>query len=378
MIRTTLTLLAILYVSLAGAQIKGNDFLKMIGHRIDAPETQELLAIINKSQVKEEYQPLSATYSITSFSNGIALDFNKNLILKEIRFYDSGYLFKKCTFSLPLYHKMRIHRERFFERFTNYDEDAHNPFLYHGRFENGTVKVYFRARHAELITLTYNADALVRTDRESMVSWGYRVIPDGQCLTSPCSEGQNKMYWPNRKLTLESEFKYGVPHGIGSFSDTTGLSYSGGFKLGFLWGEGELTVPSQFEYEGKFLMGKRNGHGTTRFKNGTRYTGNWLNDKMHGSGTFWYSENYVYTGEFFQDEIKGKGKLTTPEGSIEGSFRKGRPHGFAEQYVQSSQTTLSGNWVDGKKEGEFTLKSPFYGLKKLYFKDGEEIAAPEN
>lgn len=365
------------------ASISGDDFLGMIGHRIDAPETQKLLDTLYTGDVKEEYQPSSGTYLMQSFEYGIALDFNKNLILKEIRFYDSGYLFQKCPFKLPLYHKLRIHHDRFVERFINYDPDANNDFLYRGRFENGTVKVYFKDRHSELIVLRYTQDALERVDRESMAYWGFRVIPDGKCLTTPfegtpCYEGMSEMVWPDRKLRLKANFEYGVPHGEGSFEDTTGLSYKGSFKLGFLWGKGVLKVPGQYEYTGEFLMGKRNGQGIARYANGTRYAGHWLNDQMHGTGTFWYSENYVYTGQFSKDEIKGKGKLNTPEGSITGSFRKGRPHGFAEQYVKSSQTTLSGNYVDGKKEGEFTLKSPFYGVKKLYFKNDKEIAEPNS
>jgi len=381
MIRSIIFLLLIGLGSIVQATPSGDDFLKMIGHRVDVPEMQELLDTLATKELKESYQPFSETYSIESFEYGIALKFNKNFILKEIRFYDSGYVYQKCPFKLPLYHKIRIHEDRFFDRFGNYDKDPSNPFLYNGRFENGKVKVYFKDRHSELITLTYNEEALNRSDRESLAHWGFRVIPDGKCLNTPfggtpCYEGMSEMVWPDRNLKLKAMFKYGVPHGKGGFEDTTGLEYQGSFKLGFLWGIGQLEVPGQYRYTGELLMGKRNGSGSATYSNGTRYAGHWLNDKMDGHGTFWYSENYVYTGQFSQDEIKGKGKLSTPEGTITGSFRKGRPHGFAEQYVNSSQTTLSGTYVDGKKQGEFTLKSPFYGVKKLYFENDVEVADP--
>ena len=323
MMRSFIFLLLFGLQTVVRAAPSGDDFLKMIGHRVDVPQMQELLGTLANGEVKESYQPISGTYSLQSFEYGIALEFNKNLLLKEIRFYDSGYLYQKCPFKLPLYHKIRIHEQRFFERFANYDQDPYNPYLYNGRFENGSVKVYFRDRHAELITLTYNEEALNRADRESLAHWGFRVIPDGQCLTPPCFEGMSEMAWPDRKLNLKADFQYGVPHGKGSFKDSTGLYYDGGFKLGFLWGKGTLKAPGQFYYEGEFLMGKRNGEGVAEFDNGTRYSGNWLNDRMHGKGTYWYSYsgNYVYTGEFKNDEINGKGKLTTPEGSITGSFR---------------------------------------------------------
>jgi len=359
------------------AQPKGDEFIEMIGQPASNIHTQAILREIGNGQYKESYSPSAESYTIESFTKGIALEFNKNFILSEIRFYDSGYLYQACQYTLPLYHKLRIHISYFEERFRNYDVDSSNKFLYHGRFENGKAKVYFKDRHAELIVLRANDFYLKTADTRSFKDWGYRVIPDGVCVKGDCREGLNTMYWPQTGLNLSAEWEFGTPHGAGQFYDTTGLKYDGGFKLGFLWGKGKLTIPNNYEYDGDFILGKRNGKGECSFNNGGRYQGKWLNDQMHGVGTFWYSERYFYTGEFTRNEITGKGKLVTPEGTISGEFKKGKPHGRAEQYVNTSQTQLIGNWTNGKKQGKFTYISPIFGQREMYFKDDQEIPAPK-
>lgn len=372
--RYNFILLVLLGLSVS-AQPSGEEFMRMLGEPASYPSTAQLLTLMDQKETREFYSPASRTYTIESSSYGISLDFNQNFTLSGIRFYDSGYAFQKCPFELPLYHKLRIHKDYFEERFRNYDNDSSNIYLYRGRFENGKVKVYFRDRHSELVEITADPNWLMVSDQQAFGNWGYRIIPDGNCMNPPCTEGNHTMVWGNG-LKLEGDWKYGIPHGFIRFSDSSGMTYSGQAKLGFLWGKGELLVPGSWTYTGDFVMGKRNGQGKALFPNGTRYVGSWLNDKMHGKGNFYYSDRYFYEGEMKEDEIHGKGILNTPEGYIEGSFRKGKPHGFAEQYVKSSQTSLKGQWIDGLKEGKFDLYTPIFGSRTMYFSKGEEVPPP--
>lgn len=296
----------------AHAQPSGDEFLGMLGMPASYEPTAKLLALMENGDVRESYSPTSRTYTIESRDYGIALDFNQNFTLSGLRFYDSGFAYNKCPFTLPLYHKIRIHKSYFEERFRNYQSDSSNPFVYRGQFENGKVKVYFRDRHAELIELTADPNWLIVLDQQAFGNWGYRIIPDGKCLNPPCWEGQHTMIWDNG-LKVEGAWKYGIPHGRIQFSDSSGMQYTGESKLGFLWGKGELTLPGSYTYTGDFVMGKRSGKGRAEYANGTRYEGDWLSDKMHGKGTFYYSDRYYYEGEMRADEINGKGKLYTPK-----------------------------------------------------------------
>lgn len=369
-------ILSLLVFSSVKSQPQGNDFIEMLGKPATFPTTQAILNQIGNSNVKESFSNSTKTYSIESFDLGLALEFNQNFILKGMRFYDSGYLYSQSSFKLPLYHKIRIHRDYFMERYQNYTLDSSNNFLFHGNFDNGKVEVYFKDRHSELITFRVSEYFLKTQDAAEYNNWGYRIIPDGRCIDEPCIEGQHRMIWGQSNLVLESMWKYGTPHGLGNFDDSSGVKFNGKFKLGFLWDEGSLVVPKNFNYTGKFIMGKRNGQGDCTFANGGRYKGDWQNDQMHGDGTFWYSENYLYQGQFTRNEISGKGKLITPQGTFTGSFKKGKPHGYVEQYVNISQTQLAGNWVNGKKEGKFVHQSPIFGTNEMYFKNDQEVPNP--
>lgn len=377
--KTRIILFTLVFHSyICSAQVGKDQFVEMIGQPVFFEKTQELLQLLSDSELNESYQPASLTYTMESFAHGIALDFNQNFILKEIRFYDSGYLYKSCDFDLPSNLKLKMHQELFTERFGNYTVDPSNPYLYHGDFVNGKIEVYFKSKHSELIVFKGRESYIQTQDRQNLANWGYRLIPDGQCQDSSCYEGEHGMAWENNRLLFFGNFSHGIPHGEGFFKDSAGIEFSGNFKLGFIWGEGELSIPGDLKYSGNFIMGKKNGQGTAQFSNGSSYVGKWLNDRMNGKGTFRFSERFFYTGEMKDDQITGEGSLFTPEGRIQGTFKAGRPHGYASQYVNSSQTMIEGNWLNGKKEGKFKLTSPMYGIQELYFKDDVEVETPNN
>jgi hypothetical protein len=348
-------------------------YLYMLGQIATYPPLTQLISTLDSGQVNEIFSLATNEYEVKSYENGINLIFNQNFVLKEIQFYDTGYVFSKFKGDLPLALDFDLKLKDFQNyKYDNYEVDTFNKFIYHRDFGIAHAKLYFKDGGLELLKF-YTKDSFLNAQNESLkTEWGMRIIPDGWCKTGNCFEGEGEMSWPT-SLNYKGAWLSGIPNGTGTFSDSSGMAYSGPFKLGFLWGEGILNIPNGLLYEGNFILGRRVGYGVATFNNGTRYEGDWYRDIMHGNGQFWFSEKYHYQGEFKNNQFNGKGKLVSPEGYVDGSFRNGKPHGYCKQVVNGSQTALSGTWVNGKKEGDFDLYSPLTGTMTIKFENDIEI-----
>jgi len=348
-------------------------YLYMLGQIATYPPLTDLILSLDSGQLDEVFSLATNEYEMKSYEKGMSLIFSQNYILKEIQFYDSGYVYSRCEAKLP----MGLSFDMKYTDFKNYkydqfEVDTFNPYIYHGDLGVGHAKIYFKDNHIELVKF-FTKDSFLSEQTTALRSeWGMRIIPGGSCLSGNCYQGEGEMKWPT-SLHYKGDWESGIPHVVGSFSDSTGLAYSGGFKLGFLWGEGVLNIPGSVLYEGDFVLGRRMGYGNATFTNGTRYEGDWYRDLMHGQGHFWFSEKYHYKGQFVNNQFYGQGKLVSPEGYVDGWFKNGRPHGYCKQVVNGSQTTLSGTWVNGKKEGDFDLYSPLSGTITVRFENDIEI-----
>lgn len=372
MIKTNfLTFLFCFISSFAFTLPTGNEYLNLIGKSATHPGLYELVQSLEKGQHKRTFDRNSNTYELNSYASGISLIFNQNFLLKEIHFYDSGFLYQSYKGKLPMNLNLGMHYTYFQENFKNFEADQINSFKYIGSFANGQALVYFKDKRSELIKIIGNPGYLEEQDVEEMQYWGMRLIPDGTC-TGNCVSGSGTMKWSS-SLTYNGSWDYGIPHGEGSMNDSLGLSYSGGFRLGFLWGESVLKLGNEYTYKGDFFMGKKFGQGEIRYGNGTKYTGQWLNDQMHGKGHYYFSNTYHYEGDFQNNQFNGRGILYTPEGYLDGGFKDGKPHGYGKQVANANQSTLSGKWVDGKKEGNFEAYNPLLGNYQVYFENDIEI-----
>jgi hypothetical protein len=355
----------------------GNTFIDLIGQPASNPDLAAMITELEFTQSSSSFDRSSNTYELKSFESGIVLYFNQNFLLKEIHFYDSGYQYKSFEGKLPMNLKLAMHHTYFRNQYKTFDPDTFNQFIYRSRFVNGSAMVYFKGSHVEMVRIIGDETYINEQDRNQMSSWGIRLIPDGKCLEGNCYTGQGKMNWPT-SLTFEGNWEFGIPYGEGQMSDSSGLAYSGSFRLGFLWGEGILKVPGQYTYKGNMLMGRRYGEGEIRYTNGSRYAGNWRNDMMHGKGDYHFSETYSYSGYFINNQFNGRGTLTTPEGYYEGQFKNGKPHGYGVQVATINQSTLTGKWVNGKKEGTYAAYNPLLGNYEVYFENDIEIKKIRN
>lgn len=350
----------------------GNDFINLIGQSVANPMLAKLVTDIEFGQHNASFDRNTNIYELNAYDRGITLFFNQNFILSSIHFYDSGYLYKKFKGELPLNLQLQMNQSYFEERFSNFIPDSLNPFIYNGSFVNGDAKVYFKAKHVELIKIIGNPSYIASRDKEEASNWGMRVIPDGKCAKGNCFTGFGRMEWPT-SLVYEGNWEYGISHKDGQLFDSMGFNYTGGFKLGFLWGEGRISVPNQYTYKGQFLFGKKHGKGEIRYANGSHYNGEWIADLMEGKGHYYFSANYHYQGDFKNNQFNGQGILHTPDGYIQCGFKDGKPHGKGKQEATKTQSTLSGTWVNGKKEGTFDAYSPLLGNYQVIFENDIEI-----
>ncbi|MCB9261140.1 MAG: hypothetical protein H6607_02035 [Flavobacteriales bacterium] len=351
-------------------------FAALIGHSPDNPALAGLLAELQNEQINTVFNAAADVYEIKSYDRGISLIFNRNMVLKEVQMYDSGYLYKRYAGKMPygLTFDDKLSDYNMYQQ-KEYTTTLFNPYIYTRVLERFTIKLYFKDEKIELIKLIGNKQYINQTDSVLRAMWGFRVIPDGKCVEGNCIEGTGKMTWDGN-LSYVGAWSNGIPHGVGVLKNLDGFMYSGGFQAGFFWGNGELQMPDSLTYNGLFIYGKKNGEGNIAYQNGTRYNGYWINDLFHGQGQFWFSENYYYVGQFAYNQFNGNGVMYSPEGELSGTFKDGKPHGYCEQFVTRNHITLSGLWVDGKKEGEFYLSNPITGTTKMYFKNDVEV--PEN
>lgn len=101
---------------------------------------------------------------------------------------------------------------------------------------------------------------------------------------------------------------------------------------------GETWTADGNTYTGFAKKGILEGQGICEYGNGGRYEGEWADGKRNGKGTYWYSGNDTlkrekYKGEFVDDEYNGQGICYYTDGA-----------------------RYEGEWKDGSREGEGTLK----------------------
>jgi hypothetical protein len=332
----------------------GDKLLFVIGKAYNSIEMQHFFKLLEDSAYYS-FDGAKPRHSYDIPSKGIGLDFNINFTLSSIRLYDDGFSKLKYPWDLPinLYWEQSI--DSVFFGFNAARIDSTNPFKLLLKWEYLSGEAYFKDNGLNLLRITANNDFLLESDRENIKLWGVRVMPNGEKIEGDCLEGYGEMKWPNEGALYKGLWYYGMPEGQGNLKLETGLTYSGEFLSGFFWGKGTLDYPGNIQYTGDFSMGLRNGKGTATFSDGSTYSGDWVNNMMEGNGTYSFGRQYKYKGEFKANKFEGQGVLMTPEGEHKGEFKNSKPHGPGSMTSSRSGNRLKGNWVNGKKEGDFLL-----------------------
>lgn len=149
-------------------------------------------------------------------------------------------------------------------------------------------------------------------------------------------------------------------NGIKKITDVQGNVYNGFVVNGVYEGHGEMTYTNGKTYEGEWKLGKRNGYGVLKSKNNTvEYEGQWKEDKRHGHGTTYYFLGGKHVGEYANDIPYGKGisYSSYSDGDSTVAVWHSKYNFTGTKYYKNGET-LTGDWIEGYKEGEFIHTYP--------------------
>ena len=162
----------------------------------------------------------------------------------------------------------------------------------------------------------------------------------------------------------KGEFRDNVSNGFGIEISDAG-KYEGFWLNGRYHGYGEFyytnknkdgTTGKNLEYKGCYFNGIRDGIGIISFEDGGRYFGSFKKNKMNGVGLFEWKQGHKYYGTWKSDKMNGKGKYVWKNGDMYiGEYENDLRHGKGEYLFKKNDSVLKGQWIEGKKEGKFTL-----------------------
>lgn len=174
----------------------------------------------------------------------------------------------------------------------------------------------------------------------------------------------------------DGEFRNGRRHGNGTIiypkSNEKGkLMYTGEWEDDMESGIGkqeyqEVNAYDQISIEGEFKRGLPNGNVTIFMQNGGSYTGEVQDDVLYGYGTFNYSNGDVLSGQFLEGNRTGNGTYFWYEGhSYHGGFKNGFLHGNGT-IIWADGDTSHGEYENGEWKNEKTYNK--YGKMIYNFK----------
>lgn len=153
---------------------------------------------------------------------------------------------------------------------------------------------------------------------------------DGKCVSGDCANGFGKYVWDNG-ITHEGYWINNKKFGEGITTDANGNYTKGTYKNDLLNGYGEEGHSDGYKYVGEWKDGYYYGEGFLTWPNGETYMGGWDKNGKSGYGVYTYLNGTVHKGQYLND----------------------KPHGPGEETY--SYGKMIGEWVNGKKEGEFKI-----------------------
>lgn len=327
-----------------------------LGKTYNSMAVTSLLQTFKTDSAVESFLPYQKAYHIDYPQDGIYMDFNSDISLYRIALFDSGYSYNSYKNELPFEVQWGMTLPEVEKKTGALDFDELNLYIRTLITEDFAINFYFLDGKLNHIKLTATQKRLTDLALETYNNTGIRLLPEGRVLSGNVVDGTGTMMWGNGAATYQGEWSYGLPHGKGQYIDSFGNKYDGEFKLGFFWGQARFFSETyKYSYTGEFVMGKKHNKGRITYANKTAYDGQWFQDNMHGYGTYFAGKNYVYQGMMQNNAFNGKGALQTPQGIITGTFKNGKPHGICTQQTLDGLQSVKGNYVNGKKNGKFTI-----------------------
>ncbi|MBV5313639.1 MAG: hypothetical protein JZU47_10110 [Prolixibacteraceae bacterium] len=138
-------------------------------------------------------------------------------------------------------------------------------------------------------------------------------------------------------------------------------------------GYGKLHLAGGIEYEGYIQNGKPNGLGKEIFQDNSVYSGFYINGKRDGEFVFTSSDGIKESRIFkFGQRIGTSNPSTTNNPNSVNNNNGSIKNGYGTQTFPDG-TSLSGNYIDGKREGEFIYTGKDGKRESQVFKNGNRI-----
>ena len=136
--------------------------------------------------------------------------------------------------------------------------------------------------------------------------------------------------------------------------------YDGEMRKGEPHGHGTITYDSGVTFTGQFVEGKPNGHGVLKSAEGkVLFDGEYLDGvRMEGKVKYGTKEIYndafgsgTYEGDLENDEPHGQGTITYNSGEkFTGSFNNGKPHGHGTLKSGTGEVLFDGEYIGGIRD----------------------------
>eukprot|EP01060_Flectonema_neradi_P020180 TRINITY_DN276_c0_g3_i1.p1 TRINITY_DN276_c0_g3~~TRINITY_DN276_c0_g3_i1.p1 ORF type:complete len:692 (+),score=107.40 TRINITY_DN276_c0_g3_i1:2297-4372(+) len=148
----------------------------------------------------------------------------------------------------------------------------------------------------------------------------------------------------------EGELRDQRRDGTGTYTYTRGENFDGTWRNDKRHGQGVLSMTTGHRYEGDWQNDFMSGTGREQFVKGEVYTGNYANGRMTGKGVLDYNTTgTLFEGEWLDGRKHGKGRILYSNGDIfEGTWQHGRRHGRGTTTYAKGGKVYTSQWVDGK------------------------------
>ena len=350
---------------------------KILGQPYVAMETSNFLLNLSTSKPNEEFLPYLRLYRLSYAQDGISIDFNSDIAAYRILLYDSGYSYQRYNQSLPFNIKWGMSLLEIEELTGVHDAVKGNEYATTLISEGYQMECYFTNKLLSHMRLTASVKTLQKYTEKLKAANQMRLLPNGVIKEGNVIDGTGTMIWGNGTAVYKGEWSYGLPHGRGEYLDTFGNRYAGDFKLGFFWGQGNFYSKTYgYSYSGSYAMSSKHGEGRIQYNDDTKYQGYWVQDNMHGGGVYSIGNRYTYRGEIVQNKLTGQGIVETPDGTISGIFKDGKPNGMCTQTSKDNIQSITGPFKNGKKNGKFTAL--ILGEKRIIYYENDIEVLPKN
>lgn len=158
----------------------------------------------------------------------------------------------------------------------------------------------------------------------------------------------------------------GKPHGFGTYHLANGERYEGNWHVGKHQGQGTYYYKNGSSWSGEWndnlpLNGSGIFHFTTKNNKRLSWEGTLQNGRLYGQGVIRVNDLVEQEGNFKDGKLNGQGVYhISPKTTCSGEFRQGTPYNAQGTYYYNDNKDLlfTGNWVEGKPNGEGFFEIP--------------------